>query len=70
VDRDGTDTSYTDGSLEKNVEMVIRQLKRGDVFIVFDEVSGIAYVVPKEEVKSIEISNNSGSLLLANTGCL
>ena len=50
--------------------MVIWQLKRGDVVIVFDEVSGIAYVVPKEEVKSIEISNNSGSPLLANTGCL
>jgi uncharacterized protein len=28
VTRDGSDTGYTDGSLEKNVEMVIRQLIR------------------------------------------
>lgn len=32
VTRDGTDTGYTDGSLEGNVEMVMRQLKRGDMF--------------------------------------
>ena len=29
--REGTDTGYTDGSHEENVEMVRRQLKRGDV---------------------------------------
>ena len=32
VTRDGTDTGYTDGSLDENVEMVIRQLKRGGCF--------------------------------------
>lgn len=36
VTRGGTDTGYTDGSLEESVEMVERQLKRGDVFIVYD----------------------------------
>ena len=53
VTRDGTDTGYTDGSLEENVEMVIRQLKRGDVFIVYDEVSETANIVPnaKNEYK-------------------
>jgi uncharacterized protein YheU (UPF0270 family) len=48
VTRDGTDTGYTDGSLEKNVEMIIRQLKRGDVFIVYDEATETANIVPKE----------------------
>ena len=53
VTRDGTDTGYTDGSLEENVEMVIRQLKRGDIFIVYDEDTQTANIVPKEYAKSI-----------------
>ena len=53
VTRDGSDTGYTEGSLEESVEMVIRQLKRGDVIIVFDEVSGTANIVPKEDARSI-----------------
>ena len=53
VTRNGTDTGYTDGSLEENVEMVIRQLKRGDVFIVYDEATETANIVPKEYAKSI-----------------
>ena len=52
VTRDGTDTGYTDGSLEENVEMVIRQLKRGDVFIVYDEATETANIVPKEAPES------------------
>jgi uncharacterized protein len=31
VTREGTDTGYIDGSLEGNVEMVMRQLVLGDV---------------------------------------
>ena len=53
VTRNGTDTGYTDGSLEENVEMVTRQLKRGDVFIVYDEATETANIVPKEYAKSI-----------------
>ena len=53
VTRNGTDTGYTDGNLEENVEMVIRQLKRGDVFIVYDEATETANIVPKEFAKSI-----------------
>lgn len=53
VTRDGTDTGYADGSLEENVEMVTRQLKRGDVFIVYDEATDTANIVPKEYAKSI-----------------
>jgi uncharacterized protein len=53
VTRNGTDTGYTDGSLDENVEMVIRQLKRGDVFIVYDETTETANIVPKDYAKAI-----------------
>jgi hypothetical protein len=53
VTRNGTDTGYTDGSLEESVEMVIRQLNRGDVLIVYDEATETANMVPKESAKSI-----------------
>jgi uncharacterized protein YheU (UPF0270 family) len=33
VTRDGTDSGYTKKSLEENVEMVMRQLQHGEVFI-------------------------------------
>ena len=51
--REGTDTGFTDGSMEEKVEIVIRQLKRGDVFIVYDETTQTANIVPKDYVKSI-----------------
>ncbi|MBI5593314.1 MAG: YheU family protein [Deltaproteobacteria bacterium] len=53
VTRDGTDTGYSDGSLAESVEMVIRQLNRGEVFIVYDEATQTANIVTKEYAKSI-----------------
>jgi uncharacterized protein YheU (UPF0270 family) len=53
VTRDGTDTGYTDGSLEESVKMVMRQLRRGDVIIVFDEATETANIVPKEDARAI-----------------
>lgn len=53
VTRDGTDTGYTKGTLEENVAMVMRQLDRGDVFIVFDEASQAANIVPKEMITGL-----------------
>jgi uncharacterized protein len=53
VTRDGTDTGYTDGSSEKSVEMVMRQLKRGDVFIAYDEATETVNIVPRDYAKSI-----------------
>ncbi|MCX5883692.1 MAG: YheU family protein [Deltaproteobacteria bacterium] len=53
VTREGTDTGYTDGSMDQSVEMVIRQLNRGDVFIVYDEATQTANIVPKEYARSI-----------------
>lgn len=53
VTRPGTDTGYTKNTLEQNVDMVKRQLKRGDAFVVFDEIIQTANIVPKEMVKSL-----------------
>ena len=53
VTRPGTDTGYTKGSLELNIDMVIRQLKHGDAFVVFDEATQTANIVPKEQVKEL-----------------
>ena len=53
VTREGTDTGYTDGSMDQSVEMVIRQLNRGDVFIVYDEATQTANIIPKEYARSI-----------------
>jgi uncharacterized protein YheU (UPF0270 family) len=53
VTRPGSDTGFTKSILEQNVETVKRQLTRGDVVIVFDEVSQTANIVPKETVKSL-----------------
>ncbi|MFH0725538.1 MAG: YheU family protein [Pseudomonadota bacterium] len=52
VTRHGSDTGYTQATLEENVAMIMRQLERGDVFIVFDERQEAANIVPKERVKS------------------
>lgn len=51
VTRPGTDTGYTEGSLENNVQMVMMQLKLGDVLVVYDAVLQTANIVPKEKVK-------------------
>jgi uncharacterized protein YheU (UPF0270 family) len=53
VTREGTDTGYTDGSLEENIEMVKRQLKRGDVIIVYDGDTQTANSVPKKNARII-----------------
>lgn len=52
VTRPGTDTGYTDGNLENNVNMVMKQLKLGDVLIVYEESTLTANIVPKQMVKS------------------
>jgi len=48
VTREGTDTGYTEGSLEGNIEMVKRQLDRREAVIVYDETTGSANIVPKD----------------------
>ena len=53
VTRPGTDTGYTKGNLEDNVDLVMKQLKLKDIFIVYDEKTQTANIVPKHVVKSI-----------------
>jgi uncharacterized protein YheU (UPF0270 family) len=47
VTREGTDSGYTKKSLEENIEMVKRQLKKGDAFIVYDEATQSANIISK-----------------------
>jgi uncharacterized protein YheU (UPF0270 family) len=51
VTRDGTDTGYEKKSLENDVAMVKRQLKRGDVLIVYDKSTKTSNIVPKDHLK-------------------
>ena len=53
VTRPGTDTGYTKGSLDDNVDMVMKQLKLGDVSVVFDEKTKTANILPKALVKDL-----------------
>jgi uncharacterized protein len=50
VTRPGTDTGYTETTLEQNIDMVKRQLKRGDAIIVYDETTQTANIVPKKQM--------------------
>ena len=51
VTRDGTDTGYEKKSLENDVAMVKRQLKRGDVLIVYDQNIKTSNIVPKDHLE-------------------
>ena len=63
VTREGTDSGFTKKSLNENVEMVKRQLEKGDAFIVYDEVTQTANLVSKKhfEQKPNFIHKNSGT---------
>jgi uncharacterized protein YheU (UPF0270 family) len=54
VTRPGTDTGYTEGSLEENVEMVLMQLKLGDVLVVYDANLQTANIIPKDKLKETQ----------------
>ena len=51
VSRDGTDTGYTEGSLEESVAQVTRQLTRKQAFIVYDEKMKTCNIVSAESLK-------------------
>ncbi|MCP3888101.1 MAG: YheU family protein [Desulfobulbaceae bacterium] len=53
VTRPGTDTGYTEGSLEANVEMVLMQLKLGDVLVVYDAITQTTNLIPKSKLKEV-----------------
>lgn len=47
VTREGTDSGYTEKSMDDNVAMVKKQLRQGEAFIVYDEASQTANIVSK-----------------------
>ena len=51
ITRAGTDTGYTKNTLEQNVGMIKRQLRRREVVVVYDERTKTANILPKEELK-------------------
>jgi uncharacterized protein len=53
VTRDGTDYGLVEPELEQKIDRVLKQLKSGDAFIVYDEVTMTTNIVRKEDVKNI-----------------
>jgi uncharacterized protein len=51
VTREGTDSGYTEKSLDQNVEMVKKQLENGEALIVYDEVTETANIVSKSHLE-------------------
>jgi len=56
VTRDGTDSGYTKKSLEENVEMVKKQLEKGEAFIVYDEATQTPNIVSKNFLNKLKSS--------------
>ena len=59
VTRPGTDTGYTGKTLDQNVDMVKRQLRRGDVQVVYDALSQTANIVPKAFLSGLKETDNT-----------
>jgi len=53
VTRDGTDYGIVEPELEQKIDRVLKQLKSGDAFIVYDETTTTTNIVRKEDVKNI-----------------
>ncbi|MBI4767368.1 MAG: YheU family protein [Deltaproteobacteria bacterium] len=51
VTREGTDSGYTEKSLDENVEMVKKQLEKKEAFIVYDEETETANIVSKRHLE-------------------
>jgi len=50
VTRDGTDYGLLEPELEQKIERVLRQLEKGDAFIVYDEATMTTNIVLKDEI--------------------
>ena len=51
VTRNGTDNGYTQATLEQNVAMVMNQLRRRQVVVVYDESTQTANIVPVKDLR-------------------
>ncbi|MBA4393756.1 MAG: hypothetical protein C0407_09415 [Desulfobacca sp.] len=54
VTREGSDSGFTQKSLVENVDLVKRQLRRGEAFIVYDEATETANIVSKDNLLKIQ----------------
>ena len=54
VTRDGTDYGFIETDLEQKIDAVLRQLKNGDVFIVYDQDAETTNILSKEDITSAE----------------
>jgi hypothetical protein len=50
VTRNGTDNGYIQATLAQNVAMVMGQLQRKEVIVVFDETTQTANIVPTKDL--------------------
>ena len=53
VTRYGTDNGYAETDLDRNVEMVMGQLEKGDAFVVYDEETLTANIVTKDHLRKM-----------------
>jgi uncharacterized protein YheU (UPF0270 family) len=52
VTRNGTDNGYIQATLERNVAMVMAQLRRGEVVVVYDQRTRTANIIPRQDLPS------------------
>lgn len=50
VTRDGTDYGFIETDLQQKIDIVLRQLKRGEAFIVYDQDAETTTILSKEDV--------------------
>ena len=50
VTRDGTDYGRVEVDLARKIDMVLKQLRNGEVFIVYDETTMTANIVSKQDI--------------------
>lgn len=50
VTRNGTDNGYIQATLEQNVAMVMAQLQRKEVVVVYDERTRTANIIPRRDL--------------------
>jgi uncharacterized protein YheU (UPF0270 family) len=70
VNMECTDSGYTDGSLEGNIEMVKRQLDRGDAFIVYNVKNWECQYRAERVWKMSSINNRAGGGPLKPHPCM
>lgn len=58
VTREGTEYGFEEVELQTKVQQLERQLKRGDIFIVFDPALETTSLVPKHDAQEAGLLND------------